>query len=75
MEVLEVHDDGRIVLEMNEEEHRILIEYAVTNLLKEHIDRIEKLKRKCFDCGEDIDDETLEKFPDTEICLDCINGD
>ena len=31
-----------------------------------------QIKRTCFDCGEDINDETIETYPDTEICLCCL---
>jgi len=60
MEVLEVHDDGRIVLEMTEEEQRILIEYAVVNLLKEHIERIKNEHRTSGDRREVCSKETPE---------------
>ena len=61
MEVLEVHDDGRIVLDMTEEEQRILIEYAVVNLLKEHIERIKNEHRTSGDGGEVLSEELSER--------------
>ena len=38
------HEDGSatIILEMSDEENRLLIEYAVVNLLKEYIEREKK---------------------------------
>lgn len=45
MNVLKITDqpDGSAIieLEMTEEEHEMLLSYAVTNLLKEHIERME----------------------------------
>jgi len=29
-------------------------------------------ERTCFDCREVIGKETIEKYPDTEICQECI---
>ena len=29
-------------------------------------------KRKCFNCGNIIDNETLKDFTNTEVCLECI---
>ena len=46
MKVLEIveREDGSadVELEMSEEEHKLLIQYAVVNLLKEAIEREEK---------------------------------
>ena len=28
--------------------------------------------RECYDCGQLIEDETIEQYPDTEICGDCL---
>ncbi len=30
---------------------------------------------ECFDCGQEIGGETLSNYPDTTLCLDCINGE
>lgn len=35
----------------------------------------EQKKKYCFDCEEEISEETLEDYPDTEICGDCIATD
>jgi len=29
-------------------------------------------ERTCFDCGQEIWKETVEKYPDTELCEECI---
>jgi len=61
MEVLEVNDDGRIVLDMTEEEQRILIEYAVVNLLKEYIERIKNEHGASGYRGEVLSEELSER--------------
>jgi RNA polymerase-binding transcription factor DksA len=76
MEILEVKEDfpekGQfsIEVEMTEEEKEFLIEYAFNDILRKGM---ESMKLKCFNCGEDIDKDTLEKYPDTEICRECID--
>ena len=32
-------------------------------------------KRYCFNCDEQISEETLAQYPDTEICGECIDDD
>ena len=56
----------------SEEEIEILLSYAVTNILKEQIKRMERV---CYDCGGEIDNDTLHDHPDTEICGDCLEED
>ena len=59
--------------EFSQEEVNIFIEYAINDILKKQIEKMEHLgKRKCFDCGEEIDSKTIEEFPDTEICIECM---
>jgi hypothetical protein len=52
MEVLEAKDDGTVVLELTEEENRILIEYAVNMILKEAIERMKNEHRSNRGGGE-----------------------
>ncbi len=76
MDVLKIEeqDDGSaiVTLNMTEEENNILVEYAVVDILKK---QIEKYKRVCFDCEEEIDTGILKEFPDTEICSDCLSNE
>lgn len=77
MEVVKVTEnkDGSATLDLNltEEEVSIFIGYAVNDILKKHIKKIEQgNKRKCFNCDDVIDDDTLYKFPNSELCLECI---
>lgn len=73
MEVISITDqeDGSAIVELNmtEAENNMLIEYAVVDILRK---QMEKLSRVCCDCQEPIDDETIKKYPDTEICGDCL---
>ena len=48
-----------------------LIQHAVTDLLQKAIARE---SRTCCDCECVIDDETIEKYPSTEICGECLEG-
>ena len=77
MEVVKIteNEDGSAILDVNFTEHEIniLVEYAVVDILKKHIDKLEEdNKRYCFDCDDEIDHETIDKFPDTELCAECI---
>ena len=59
--------------EFTQEEINILLEYAVNDILKKQIEKLElDKKRYCFDCDDEIGQETIDKFPDTEICSECI---
>jgi hypothetical protein len=73
MEVISIteQEDGSAIVELNmtEAENNMLIEYAVVDILRK---QMEKLSRVCCDCQEPIDDETIKKYPDTEICGDCL---
>ncbi|MHA1817340.1 MAG: hypothetical protein ACTSX1_15165 [Candidatus Heimdallarchaeaceae archaeon] len=82
MEILKVHEpEGdekccRMECSFSEEEMEILLSYAVTNILKEQIKKMDEEcsgERLCFDCQGEIDDETIRRFPDTELCIDCID--
>lgn len=84
MKVLKIHEEdpttGEVVIdfEMSDEENNFFIQYAINDILKKQIaDRqeevIEDEEKLCFDCGEVIDPDTLDQFPDTEICSECIN--
>ena len=76
MEVLSVTDqeDGSAIVEldMTEQEQNWLIQHAVCDILQKAIDRD---SRRCCDCGDVIDDETIEKYPITEICGECLAED
>ena len=73
MEVLSVTDqeDGSAIVElsMTEEENNILIEHAVVDILTK---QMEKMSKTCCDCERVIDEKTIEKFPSTEICGECL---
>jgi len=75
MDVLSVTDqeDGSAIVElsMTEQEQNWLIQHAVTDLLQKAIARE---SRTCCDCECVIDDETIEKYPSTEICGECLEG-
>ena len=76
MEVLSVTDqeDGSAIveLEMTEQEQNWLIQHAVCDIIQKAIDRD---SRRCCDCEEVIDDATIEKYPNTEICGECLAED
>jgi len=77
MEVIKIteNEDGSATLDVNftEEEINILVEYAVVDILKKHINKLEEdNKRLCFNCDDVIDHDILNKFPDTELCAECI---
>ena len=65
-------DDGSCILdcEFSEQEVHFFIEYAVVDILKKQIAR---MTRTCCDCQQVIDDETIEEYPSTEICGDCLS--
>lgn len=68
----------RMECSFGEEEVEILLSYAVTNILKEQMKKMDeecKGKRECFDCEEEIDDRTLKAHPDTELCAECLNNE
>ena len=73
MEVLSVKDqkDGSAIVELNmtEEENNFLIQYAVVDILQK---QIERMSRTCCDCEQVIDDATIEKYPLTEMCGECL---
>jgi len=75
MKVLKVHDakDGFCTMEceFSEKEISFFVEYAVVDILKK---QIKNMKRTCFDCEEVIDDETVKKHPETEVCSDCMKS-
>ena len=82
MKILKVHDpeNGFVKMdcEFEQEEMEMLISHAVTDILTDQLKKADaelKGKRKCFDCEEVIDDETVRLFPDTEVCLDCMNNE
>jgi len=80
MEVLSFKEkpDGSAIVElsMTEEENNILVQHAVIDILEKQINSLKfDEKRVCFDCAQEIDDETINKFPDTEICGDCLEED
>ena len=76
MEVLKVteQEDGSAIVDllMSEEEQNFLIQHAVCDILQKAIDAE---SRKCCDCEAVIDDETIEKYPSTEICGECLAED
>lgn len=41
------------------------------HILQEMLEEIEE-RKPCFDCGQNICEETIEKHPDTELCGECI---
>jgi len=76
MQILKIHEDkpttGFVTMdvEMTEEENNLLVSYAVNDILKKQIESM--TWRCCFDCQAEIDEETIKKFPDTEVCADCM---
>jgi len=73
---IEEQEDGSaiVTLNMTDEENNMLVGFAVNTILKDQIEKMEKeTKRICFDCGNEIDDETIKLFPDTEICSECMD--
>ena len=76
MKVLSVKDqeDGSAIVEfdLTEDEQYFFIEYAINDILQKQIAR---MSRTCCDCEQVIDDETIEKYPLTEICGDCLAGE
>jgi len=76
MKVLKVHEpkDGFCTMEceFSEEEINIFVEYAVVDILKKQMKNMQQ--RTCFDCEEVIDDETIKKYPETEVCSDCMKS-
>jgi len=79
MEILKISDpkDGYVTMdcEFDQNELEILLSYAVTNILTEQMKKLERKKRLCFDCGQEISQDTLKVHPDTEICGDCLNNE
>ena len=78
MDVLKIHDkpvNGYVTVEceFTEKEINFLVDYAVNDILRKQIEKLKESIRICFDCGQIISEETLQKFPDTEICGDCLS--
>ena len=78
MEILKVYEekDGfvRMDCEFSELEIERLLSYAVTDILKARIEEMDESgERPCFHCEGEIDKETIERFPDTELFIDCID--
>ncbi len=70
MDVLKIEEqeDGSaiITLNMTQKENDMLVEHAVIDILKKQIERMDnKNKKECFDCGEEVNNETIKEFPDT----------
>jgi RNA polymerase-binding transcription factor DksA len=78
MEILNISEpkNGFVTMncEFDQEELEILLSYAVTNILTEQIKKMKDIK-VCFDCGQEITKETLQDYPDTELCIDCLNNE
>jgi RNA polymerase-binding transcription factor DksA len=78
MDILSVkdQDDGSCIMEcsFSEKEVDLLLNYAVNDILRKQI-KIMKNEKECFDCGEEINSETIKEFPDTEICSECMNNE
>jgi len=79
MKILKVHEpeNGFVKMdcEFEQEEIEMLVSHAVTDILTKQLKKIDQNKRECFDCEEEIDDETIKRFPDTEICAQCMNNE
>jgi RNA polymerase-binding transcription factor DksA len=80
MKVIKIDEDSlhkgycTMYCEFEQEEINILLEYAVNDILKKQIEKIKQdNKRRCFDCEEEIDEDTLYKYPHTEICIECMD--
>ena len=66
-----------VEVEMTESEKDFLIEFGFNQMVRQGLELFEKdliKERVCFDCDYVIDKETLEKYPDTEICKQCISA-
>ena len=79
MKIIKIDEDSprngycALHCEFSQEEINIFVEYAVNDILKKQIKKMEKdNKRRCFNCDEEIDDDTLYKYPNTELCSECI---
>ncbi len=79
MKIIKIDEDSSdkgyctLHCEFSQEEINIFIGYAVNDILKKQIEKLEQdNKRRCFDCDDEIDHETIDKFPDTEICIECM---
>jgi hypothetical protein len=59
MEVLETHDDGRIVIEITPDENKFLVELAINTILKESIERMDYEHRTSGEGREVCSKETL----------------
>jgi len=78
MDILKVYEEEngfvRMDCSFSELEIEMLLSYAVTNILKKQIKKMDESgERPCFHCEGEIDKETIERFPDTELCIDCID--
>lgn len=78
MKVIKVTDqpDGSCIMECEFTEHEVdfFLNYAVNDILRKQI-KMMKNEKECFDCGEEINSETIKEFPDTEICSECMNNE
>jgi RNA polymerase-binding transcription factor DksA len=78
MDILSIKEqpDGSAIveMEMSEKENDFFVEYAILDILRKQIKIIEN-KKECFNCGEEIDGETIKEFPDTEICSECMSDE
>ncbi len=79
MKIIKIDEDSprngycTLHCEFSQEEINIFVEYTVNDILKKQIKKMEKdNKRYCFDCDEEIEHETIDKFPDTELCSECL---
>lgn len=81
LNIIEPDDNNkfcRIECTFTKEELEILLNYAVTNILKEQLLKMNKEFEKenatieCYDCGSRIDEETLVRYPNTAICGKCM---
>lgn len=64
--------------EFEQEEMEMLLSHAVTDILTKQLKKADaelKGEQECFDCGEEIDNETIGEHPDTEICSECLNNE
>ena len=37
------------------------------------LEKEQRFSKSCFDCQQEISQETLNKYPDTELCGECID--
>jgi RNA polymerase-binding transcription factor DksA len=75
---IEEQEDGSaiVTMSMTELENNMLVEYAIVDILRKQIERMEsENKKECFNCEEEINNETIKEFPDTEICSECMNNE